>query len=57
MTDQPYVRISGTDVIITKGRSPLADVIERIHCQTEASAQKTMNHIMKQLGYTYGGQQ
>lgn len=42
-------------VEITKGKSPLSDVIEFIPCGDEYAATKEKNRVMKELGLTYGG--
>lgn len=51
-----WARVSGTEVEITKGKGPLAEVVEVIPCGTRERAQATLNKVLKEMGRTYGGQ-
>jgi hypothetical protein len=50
-------RVSGNELVITKGRSPIAEVVEVIKCGSRSSAEKALDRFLKETGKTFGGRQ
>ena len=47
--------VGGYKVLIMKSNSPIAPVLHTIICQDEVDMNRTYEHLMKQLGRSYGG--
>lgn len=61
MDNNLWARIShdkkGWCVELTKSKSPLAEVVDWLYFSSRAAAEKAKDHILKDMGKTYGGWQ